>query len=403
MMQSIIRDITARAAAAAQLRQAMAEAEQANRAKSEFLSRMSHELRTPLNAILGFAQLLDMGSLTVRQHDSIGQILKGGQHLLALINEVLDISRIDAGHLQLSLEPVTVADLFRETLDLLSPLAARRGVTIQLPVDSSKDAIWADRQRVAQVLLNLVSNAIKYNRDGGAVILKWESVLEGKYRIIVQDTGQGIAAELLPKLFLPFERLGADRGGVEGTGLGLALSRRLVEAMGGVLGVQSTVGQGSIFWFELQQVDTPTTLLTREHAPAQPDEALPILNQTILYIEDNLSNLRLIELILADWPGVRLLSAMQGRLGLELAREHHPDLILLDLHLPDLAGEQVLAQLQADAEMSSIPVFVLSADAQPRQIERLLVAGARLYLTKPLDVRMFRTALHNLFIEGDYL
>jgi CheY-like chemotaxis protein len=172
--------------------------------------------------------------------------------------------------------------------------------------------------------------------------------------------------------------------------------------MGGELGVQSTVGQGSVFWVELQQVDIPTTLLTRAHIPAQPDEALPILNRTILYIEDNLSNLRLIELILADWPGVRLLSAMQGRIGLELAREHHPDLILLDLHLPDLAGDLVLAQLQADAEMSSIPVFVLSADAQLRQIERLLVAGARLYLTKPLDVRVFRKALHDLFIEGDY-
>jgi len=372
-----------------ELSDATAEADRANQAKSEFLSRMSHELRTPLNAILGFAQLLEMDALSARQDESVDQILRAGRHLLGLINEVLEISRIEAGRLQLSLEPVPVAETLREAVALIGPSATPLRVSVGADAIDESLHVLADRQRLQQVLLNLLSNAVKYNRPDGTVRASCERVGDDGLRISVTDTGRGIAADRLERLFTPFDRLGAEVSAVEGTGLGLALSKALVDAMGGTLYVRSQPGVGSTFCVELLVVAAPVAAVAGRPAPPGPAavgdaHASP---GTILYIEDNLSNLRLIESILSQRPGVCLLSAMQGRVGLDLARTHHPDLILLDRHLPDISGDQVFGQLREDPRTRDIPVVVLSADAIASELRRLLEAGVRAYLTKPLDVR----------------
>lgn len=395
----VSRDVSAQVHLEAALRQAQEEAEQANRAKSEFLSRMSHELRTPLNAILGFGQLLEQADLTPRQKRNAGLIVKGGRHLLELINEVLDISRIEAGHLQLSVEPVAVRRVVQEALDLVQPLAAARRILLRTEDGEASDGwslhVLADLQRLKQVLLNLLSNAIKYNYEAGQVVVACERTGTQRLRLLVRDTGPGILPEKLDRLFIPFDRLDAEHTRVEGTGLGLSLSRRLAEAMGGTLGVESHVGAGSTFWVELpltaRQIVQPRLLQQSTPQPEQDERAC-----TILYLEDNLSNVEFIEQVLDTRPSVRLLSALQGRIGLALAREHHPDLILLDLHLPDMDGDVVLAEIQADPQLQTIPVVVLSADATPRQIQRLLAAGAHTYLTKPLDVQLFMRTLDEI-------
>jgi len=371
-----------------QQRAAQQMAEDANRTKSEFLSRMSHELRTPLNAVLGFGQLLETDDLTDAQRDSVDHILKGGRHLLDLINEVLDISRIEAGELSLSPEPVLAAELVGEAVDLMRPLADQRG--IQLVVDSSGVCdcyVFADRQRAKQVMLNLLSNAIKYNRPRGSVAVSCEQPDATRLRISVADTGTGIPAERLGQLFIPFERLGAEHTREEGTGIGLALSKRLAEAMGGTLSAASTLGQGSTFTVELPRVEGPVERYERLNSGTQPAAEPTARRQVVLHIEDNLSNLTLVERVLAQRPGIEVVAAMHGRLGLELAREHHPLLVLLDLHLPDMGGEQVLQRLRDDPTTAFIPVVIVSADATPGQIQRLLSAGAAGYLTKPIDVR----------------
>jgi CheY-like chemotaxis protein len=351
---------------------------------------MSHELRTPLNAVLGFAQLLDLQPLSAEDRESVGQILKGGNHLLELINEVLDISRIETGDLALSPEPVLVCDLVADTLGLVRPLATQRAVHVIGDGQGSCAAyVFADRQRLKQILLNLLSNGIKYNRPGGTVAVACEQPSPTLLRIKVADTGPGIAAEQMRLLFVPFERLGADRTSVEGTGIGLALSQRLAEAMGGTLDADSVVGQGSTFWVELPLVEGPVeryerlnasapTVDTPAHAPAK---------HKVLYIEDNLANLKLVERLVAPRSDVEIVPSMQGRLGLELAREHDPVLILLDLHLPDIGGDQVLEQLRNDPVTASIPVVIVSADATSGRVQRLLASGAVAYLTKPFDVR----------------
>jgi PAS domain S-box-containing protein len=382
-------DITPRKVAEETVEQARLEAERASLAKNEFLSRMSHELRTPLNAVLGFAQLLEMDPLTSEQHESLSYILKAGRHLLDLINEVLDIARIEAGRLGISPEPVPVAEVTQEALALTAPLAADRDIRLRSEIfETVGSHVLADRQRLKQVLLNLLSNAVKYNRRGGEVVLS-EEALPGRLRIRVTDTGPGIALEKQSRLFIPFERLGTVKGGVEGTGLGLALSKGLTEAMGGSIGVTSRVGEGSTFWIDLPVADAPAERVERmeDEGLLVPGGAPAEKISTVLYIEDNLSNFELIERVLARRPGVKLMSAMQGRIGLALAREHQPDLILLDLHLPDIPGDEVLRRLQTDLRTRLIPVVAISADPTPGQSERLLAAGAHACLTKPVDVR----------------
>jgi len=374
-----------------EVREAKEDADRANRAKSEFLSRMSHELRTPLNAILGFGQLLERQNPSDTQRTRIHYILSAGRHLLSLINEVLDISRIEAGNLQLSLEPVSVAEVLHETLDLMRPLAADRN--IDLSVSTSLDSscyVSADRQRLKQVLLNLLTNAIKYTPVGGKVTLCDRFCDGERLRLIVTDTGPGIPVAKLSRLFTPFDRLGAEQSAVEGTGLGLALCQRLADAMGGAIGVNSAAGSGSTFWVELPLTESPLTRLAAQLSEVQEREQLSYTERyTILYIEDNLSNLTLIEQMLASESEVHLITAMQGQLGLDLARKHQPDLILLDLHLPDIPGWEVLARLQKDEATAIIPVIVISADATSRQIQRLMAGGAHAYLTKPIDMTEF--------------
>ncbi|WP_182482606.1 PAS domain S-box protein [Calidithermus roseus] len=393
-----LRDITAQVQAASSLQAAKEEAERANRAKSEFLSRMSHELRTPLNAILGFAQLLHMEALEREQAESVEQILRAGHHLLELVNEVLDITRIEAGRISLSIESVPLCGVVRECLDLLRPLAQQRHIALQTDGLEGGQFVLADRQRLKQILLNLLSNAIKYNREGGWVRLSCQPHSGEWLRLSISDSGMGIASEKLERLFEPFNRLGAEASGVEGTGLGLALSRRLAEAMGGTLGVESEVGVGTTFWLELPLAQAQPV---SEEWPLEPLPKPLVLPEgeirTLLYIEDNLSNLRLVERLLARWPNVHLISAMQGRLGLELARSLKPDLVLLDLHLPDIAGQEVLSRLKADPQVLGIPVVVVSADASPQQVQGVLARGAVDFLAKPLDIERFHQVLSSVF------
>ena len=380
----------------AERRRAEEEASHANRAKSEFLSRMSHELRTPLNGILGFAQLLEMDARDPHEQESVSHILKGGRHLLALIDEVLDISRIEAGRLPISLEPVLIGDTVRTAVDLVRPQAAACGVTLGNEAGDDERHVTADRQRLQQVLLNLLSNAVKYNRKGGTVTVSSAARPGGRIAIAVADTGTGIPESMLDRLFTPFDRLGAEQSEVQGTGLGLALSRRLVEAMGGQLLVQSRPGVGSTFSVELPAAEAPGRSATGVDTPMG-DAGRG--RGTILYIEDNVANLRLVQRIVERRPGLTLLSAMQGSQGLDLARAHRPQMILLDLHLPDLHGEEVLARLQDDPLTREIPVVIVSADAVPGDVSRLLARGARSYVTKPLEVAALLALLDEVLAE----
>ncbi len=351
------------------------EALAATQAKDEFLSRMSHELRTPLTAILGFGQLLQLEDLSPDNADSIDHIVTAGQHLLQLINEVLDISQIESGNLSLSMEPILLREVVTEIVSLMGPIAAARAVSVEeYALDGL--AVWADRQRIKQVLLNLVSNAIKYNREGGSIIITGAASADA-VALTVADTGLGMPESSLDRLFVPFDRMGAAHSGIEGTGVGLSLSKALVEAMGGTIGADSEVGQGSRFWVELPVAEFDP----RRSSGPRADKG----GGVVLYVEDNLASLRMIERLF-NGRSETLQVSVQGTMALELARELHPVLILLDLHLPDMSGEEALRRLKADPETASIPVVVLSADVTPGRIDRILDAGAVGYLSKPVDV-----------------
>src|SRR3990172_5372788 len=330
-----------------------------------------------------------MDSLRAEQAESVQQILKAGRHLLELINEVLDITGIEAGRVSVSPEPVQVGGLVRESLDLIAPMAAAKHIHLHGRTAGASDAfVRADRQRLKQVLLNLLSNAVKYNRPEGTVVVALSEPAPRLVRILVSDTGPGIPADRLERLFKPFERLHADQMGVEGIGLGLALSKHLVEAMGGEIGVETTVAAGSTFWVELPLVQSPLDASGLAAAgPTRPGE----VERTILYVEDNLANVRLVERI-----RVRLLTAMQGRLGLDLIREHRPDLVLLDINLSDLQGDEVMRLLREDARTKEIPIVVISATEDRRILKRLLAEGARAYLTNPLDAQRLLSLLDEI-------
>ncbi len=374
-------------------------AERMNRAKSEFLSRMSHELRTPLNAILGFGQLLERSPLDERQHRHVEHVVKGGRHLLTLIDEVLDISRIESGNLGISVEPVLLADGVQETIDLVRPIAAQHGVVVDADLSPiARVYVLADLQRLKQVLLNLLSNAIKYNRRGGGV--RVSAAEEGEMVALrVSDTGPGIAAEDLPRLFIPFDRLGAEASVVEGTGLGLALSLSLAQAMGGTLHATSELGTGSTFELRLRRSERQTAAVDRP-APDSPTNGMPACR--VLYVEDNVSNLQLIEEVLAE-DNVEIIAAANGRLALDLAPSARTDAILLDLDLPDMTGEEVLHKLRACPQTATTPVIVLTADATPASRGRMLELGANAHLTKPIEIDLLKATLATLEQAGSTL
>ena len=407
LVLGIDRDITERKQVEEALKRTKEMAEEASRSKSEFLSRMSHELRTPMNAILGFAQLLTMSRkepLTPVQKERVRQIVKGGQHLLDLINEVLDISRIEAGRLQISPEPVSIRESIQEVLDLTMPLADDRHIQLHANLETETNPypyVMADRQRLKQILLNLLSNAVKYNYDGGSVMISHQKAGSDRWRISVTDTGSGIAPEGIGRLFTPFERLVANTSNVEGTGLGLALAKRLIELMQGNIGVESTVGRGSTFWIELPAAESQIARLQRTGGTAELNVTSSGLAGTILYIEDNIANFELVQQILADYEQIELLWATDPEQGMKLAYQHRPNLILLDLHLGGRDGAEVLNLLNQDAYISAIPVVIVSADATHEQVQRLLTMGATAYLTKPLDVKRFVQLVEELLKETE--
>jgi len=388
------------ALANAELANANEEARRANQAKSAFLSSMSHELRTPLNAILGFAQILTSDTLpsTLEQKKEFANhILKSGRHLLTLINEILDLAKVESGTITLSMEPVALSDILLETRTMIEPIAATRKVRVLFPlVDGA--VVMADRTRLKQVLLNLLSNAVKYNREEGAVVLTCEHPSPDRLRLSVQDTGYGLNPEQVASLFQPFNRLGQEGGGQEGTGIGLVVTKRLVELMGGEIGVSSSPDVGSVFWIELAST-APLASALPERGLASPAvlETVPQEGEPhlLLYVEDNPANLRLVEEIVAFRRDLRLISAPDGHLGLQLARAHHPEVILMDLNLPGMSGTEVLRQLRADPETTWIPVIALTANAMPRDIERGMAAGFHRYLTKPIDIEKFTEAINS--------
>jgi CheY-like chemotaxis protein len=377
----------------------MAAAEKANLAKSDFLSSMSHELRSPLNAILGFAQLINSDSPppTPAQAASIDQILHAGWYLLDLINEILDLAQIESGKLALSREPTSLAEIMLECQAMIEPQAQKRGVRMSFPHFAMPCFVDADRTRLKQVLINLLSNAIKYNQPNGTVVVDCSATTTDHVRISVRDTGAGLPPEMLLQLFQPFNRLGQERSKEEGTGIGLVMSKRLVELMGGVIGVESAVGKGSVFWFELNSA----VELQLEQSAGKASALLPAdtkrgaSQRTLLYVEDNPANLKLIEQLIARRSDIRLLSATDGNLGIRLARANRPDVILMDINLPGISGIEALKILREDPVTAHIPVIALSANAMPRDIEKGLQAGFFRYLTKPIRVDQFMDTLQS--------
>jgi len=380
-----------------ELQAAKSVAEKANLAKSEFLSSMSHELRTPLSAILGFAQLIESGSPppTLEQKRSVDQILKAGWYLLDLINEVLDLALVESGRLSLSLEGIGLVEIMHECQAMIEPQARKHGIAVAFPDLETRGFVKADRTRLKQVLINLLSNAIKYNRAGGSVRVSYAVSRPGRLRVSIEDTGHGLSAEQLAQLFQPFNRLGQEAHAEEGTGIGLVVSKRLVELMGGAIGASSTVGQGSLFWIELGTALPPESsarALDPERG-SSPAASSTQSRATLLYVEDNPANLMLVQDLIARRPDIRLLTATDGHLGVEMARASRPDVVLMDINLPGLSGIQALRLLAEDPVTALIPVVALSANAMPRDIEKGLAAGFFRYLTKPIRLNEFMDAM----------
>ncbi len=395
-MLGVVQDVTRRRRAEEDAMRARDEAERANQAKSEFLARMSHELRTPLNAILGFGQLLESDSLeppSVSQRENIEQILKAGWHLLELINEVLDLAKIETGNIALSIENVGVADVVEECLATIVPLAEKHAIQlVNATAECPRCVVHADRTRLKQVLLNLLSNAVKYNREQGVVTLHCSRPAPGRLRLCITDTGFGLTPQQQQHLFQPFNRLGAESSAVEGAGIGLIISRHMIELMGGCIGVESACGKGSTFWFELN--------LSAEAAQPGvnplPDGALRSDSgscRRVLYVEDNPANLKLVAQILTRRADFDLITAHNGELGLELALRHRPELIILDINLPGMDGYEVRRMLRLYDETRDIPVIALSANAMPHDVGRAMKAGFQAYVTKPLDIEKFLSAV----------
>ena len=398
----VFRDVTEEYAAKAELESAKSIAETASLAKSDFLSSMSHELRSPLNAILGFAQLMESASPspTTGQKENIAQILKAGWHLLTLINEVLDLAVVESGKMSVSPEPVSVAEVFSECRAMMEPQAESRGISMTFAKVDAACYVLADRTRLKQVLINLLSNAIKYNRERGTVEVKCGAISPERIRISVKDAGAGLAPEKLAKLFQPFNRLGQEGGAEEGTGIGLVMSKRLVELMGGSVGVESVLDAGSVFWFDLNSSVAPEIPADRtkpEAAPQRQVQRFATL-RTVLYVEDNPANLALVEKLIARRPDLRLLTAMNGSLGIEIARANRPDMILMDINLPGISGVDAMKVLREDPVTAHIPIVALSANAMPRDIKQGLEAGFVRYLTKPIRVDEFMETL-NVVLE----
>jgi PAS domain S-box-containing protein len=379
-----------------ELENARSAAEKANRAKSEFLSNMSHELRTPLNAVLGFAQLMESEtpSPSPAQKLSIEQILKGGWYLLRLINEILDLAMIESGKVMMSQETISITDVLQDCRAMIAPQALKRGIEMKFPDPKNPIYVHADLTRVKQVLINLLINAIKYNRIGGTVTILVAKSAADRIRVSIEDTGEGLTTEKIAQLFQPFNRLGQQAGAEEGTGIGLVVTKQLVELMDGAISVESTVGIGSTFWIELPESDAPELAFENE-APVRENAVggASSKQRTLLYVEDNPANLELVKQLIARRDDLRLLTAINGNLGVDLARACRPDIILMDINLPGISGFGVLNILREDPATAHIPVIALSANAVPRDIEKGLAAGFFRYLTKPIKINEFMDAL----------
>ncbi|MEQ9200529.1 MAG: ATP-binding protein, partial [Rhodospirillales bacterium] len=400
-------DVTRERLAQRELRLAKGQAETANRAKSEFLSSMSHELRTPMNAILGFSQLLETDTeapLNDEQLRFVSQIAKAGDHLLKLINQVLDLAKIEAGKSEIDMADVHLIDLIQESISLSSSLSKQ--MNIDLLCDTKKMSgifVRGDTNRLRQILINVLSNAIKYNRPDGSVIIDMEPVSLTSLRILIRDTGIGIPADKHDKVFEAFARLGAENSGIEGTGIGLALSRKLIEQMDGQIGFDSVAGEGSTFWIQVQIAD-----VTRMMQPASatteagfPDLPTAATGTTVLYVEDNSANMMLMEEVVSRINGVTLLTATNAETGLSLARTHKPNLIILDINLPGMDGYEALKAIRNEPGLAETPVVALSADAMPQQVERGKKAGFHDYLTKPINIREVRNLIQSYAESGE--
>ena len=384
-----------------ELQAARAAAESASAAKSEFLSSMSHELRTPLNAILGFAQLLQRDKkapLETRHRERVDQILTGGEHLLRLIDDILDLSRIEAGTVAVSAEPVSTLEVLQDAVATLQPLAARTGVRVDLaPIPAEAATVNADRTRFAQIVMNYGTNAIKYNRAEGSVSISAALVGGNFVRVTISDTGHGIPADKQDKLFQPFQRAGQETGPIEGTGIGLVITKRLAELMGGSVGFRSTPGTGSEFW-----VDLPGHARTsRAPAVAAVDKAEGTRfgkekDRVVLYVEDNPANVTFMRDVLSDFEGIELVTAPTAEMGIEIARTRVPDAIIMDINLPGMSGIDALQVLHRDEATKGVPIIALTAAASERDKQRGLQAGFFRYLTKPVKLDELVAVLEEL-------